>query len=150
VTDRIGDAVARELGRFGPVSGMAPIVEAWPGAVGWEIARNAWPARLGRDGSLRVHTRDSVWAFELGTRAEEIRRRLGAAAPARVVFAAGPVPEPVPEPPVGAPPPAAAPSPEHEARAACLVRGIGDEDLRKIIAKTIAMSLAAADSGRSV
>ena len=43
--DRVGDAVDRELGRFGPASGMAPVVEAWPLAVGPEIARNAWPAR---------------------------------------------------------------------------------------------------------
>ena len=34
VMDRVGDAVARELGRFGPASGMAPVVEAWPLAVG--------------------------------------------------------------------------------------------------------------------
>lgn len=145
----IGDAVSRELARFGPATGMARLVEAWPAAVGAEIARNAWPARLARDGSLRVHTTDSVWAFELGSRAEEIRARLGDLAPARLVFAAGPLPEP----------PAAVPeetrragveaSPEHHRQAASLVRGIRDENLRKIVAKTVAVSLAAARSGRS-
>ena len=79
--DRVGNAVGRELGRFGPASGMAPVVEAWPLAVGPEIARNAWPARIARDGTLHVHTQDSIWAFELTTRAEEIRTRLGNAAP---------------------------------------------------------------------
>ena len=28
--DHVGGDVARELGRFGPASGMAPVVEAWP------------------------------------------------------------------------------------------------------------------------
>ena len=92
--DRVGDAVGRELGRFGPASGMAPVVEAWPLAVGPEIARNAWPARIARDGTLHVHTQDSIWAFELTTRAEEIRMRLGNAAPRRMSFAPGPLPEP--------------------------------------------------------
>jgi Dna[CI] antecedent, DciA len=146
----IGDAVARELGRFGPATGMAPIVEAWPVAVGPEIARNAWPARLARDGSLRVHTSDSVWAFELGAKAGEIRARLGELAPARLVFVAGPLPEP----PVGHGEDArrsgvTAASGDHEA-AASLVRGVRDENLRKIVAKTIATGLAAARSGRFV
>ena len=44
--DRVERDVKRELGRFGPASGMAPLVEAWPAAVGPEIARNAWPARI--------------------------------------------------------------------------------------------------------
>jgi hypothetical protein len=145
----IGGSVRRELSRFGPASGMAPLVEAWPTAVGPEIALNAWPARLGRDGSLRVHTRDAVWAFELAVRADEIREHLGELAPPRLIFVAGPVPEPrlevVPDPSQSAVEPTA----EHRARAALLVRGIGDEDLREIVAKTVALSLAAADSGRS-
>jgi len=147
--DRVGNAVARELARFGPSSGMAPVVEAWPGAVGPEIARNAWPARLGRDGSLRVHTKDSVWAFELAIRAEEIGRRLGELAPRRLVFAPGPLPEPSPEGAGEAKRTAVEPLPEHLVRAASLVRGIRDEDLRKIVAKAVALSLAATESGRS-
>ena len=47
--DRIGDDVQRELARFGPAESMSEIVRAWPGAVGEQIARNAWPARLARD-----------------------------------------------------------------------------------------------------
>jgi hypothetical protein len=150
VIDRIGDAVGRELARFGPSTGLAPIVEAWPGAVGPEIARNAWPARLGRDGALRVHTKDSIWAFELGARAEEIRGRLGDAAPPRLVFAPGPLPEAPVEPPEEAQRTGVRPSPAHHADAASLVRVIRDRNLRKIVAKTVAASLAAAESGRSV
>jgi hypothetical protein len=146
----VGRAVERELVRFGPASGLAPIVEAWPQAVGPDIARNAWPARLGRDGALHVHTADSVWAFELGAQADEIRRRLGEPPPPRLVFAPGPLPEPVTEPLAVGDRAAPEPSSDQHARAASLVRGIRDEDLRKIVAKTIAMSLAAAESGRSV
>jgi Dna[CI] antecedent, DciA len=147
--ERVGDAVTRELGRFGPASGLAPIVEVWVATVGPEIARNAWPARLGRDGTLHVHTADSVWAFELGAQAEAIRGRFGNAPPPRLAFAPGPLPEPVSEPRGGDTHVAAEPSSEHHARAASLVRGMRDEELRKIVAKAIAASLAAAESGRS-
>ena len=139
--DRVGDAVGRELGRFGPASGMAPVVEAWPLAVGPEIARNAWPARIARDGTLHVHTQDSIWAFELTTRAEEIRTRLGNAAPRRMSFAPGPLPEPPAElsEQVRVRPPE--PTPEHVAKAESLTREIRDEELRKVVAKTVAASL---------
>ena len=147
--DRVGDAVGRELGRFGPVSGMAPVVEAWPLAVGPEIARNAWPARIARDGTLHVHTQDSIWAFELTTRAEEIRKRLGNAAPRRMSFAPGPLPEPPVElsEQVRERPPA--PTPEHVAKAASLTRVIRDEELRKVVAKAVAASLSRDDNDRS-
>ena len=147
--DRVGDAVGRELARFGPAAGMAPVVEAWPAAVGDLIARNAWPARLARDGTLHVNTTDSIWAFELKSRAEEIRARLGEHAPRRLAFAPGPIPEPLErvrgevskEPP--------RPSPDHLAEADSLVRVIRDEDLRKVVAKAAALSLANAADDRS-
>lgn len=147
--DRVRKDVARELGRFGPASGMAPLVEVWPAAVGAEIARNAWPARLGRDGTLHVHTKDSIWAFELTSRAEEIRSRLGEAAPPSVRFAPGPLPEPsdhAAETSRRQPP---KPTAEHVAEAGSLVRGIRDADLRKVVAKAVAASLANADNDRS-
>ncbi|HYX77324.1 MAG TPA: DUF721 domain-containing protein [Gaiellaceae bacterium] len=140
--ERVGSAVTRELGRFGPAVGMAPLVEAWPAAVGPEIARNAWPARLARDGTLHVHTTDSIWAFELKSRAEEIRRRLGAHAPPRLAFAPGAVPEPLEPGPETAARPGALPGPEHVATADSLARMIRDEELREVVAKTIAFSLA--------
>ena len=146
--DRVGAAVRRELGRFGPSAGMAPLVEAWPGAVGDVIARNAWPARLARDGTLHVHTKDSIWAFELKSRAEEIRGRLGELAPPRLAFAPGPIPEPD-ESIAGDVRTSVEPDPEHLARADSLVRVIRDEDLRKVVAKAAALSLARADNDRS-
>jgi hypothetical protein len=147
--DRVGGDVRRELGRFGPAAGMAPILEAWPSAVGPEIARNAWPARVARDGTLHVHTQDSIWAFELTTRAEEIRSRLGKVAPRRMSFAPGPLPEPSQESPeqVRSRPPE--PTPEHVAKAESLVRVIRDEELRKVVAKAAAASLSRDDNDRS-
>ena len=147
--ERVGGAVERELGRFGPASGMAPVVEAWPLAVGPEIARNAWPARLARDGTLHVHTQDSIWAFELTTRAAEIRARLGAVAPRRMSFAPGPLPEPSAASPeqVRERPPE--PTAEHVAKAESLTRVIRDEELRKVVAKAAAASLSRDDNDRS-
>ena len=74
---------------------MADLVERWPQAVGEAIARNAWPARIARDGTVHVNTADSVWAFELGHRAAEIAEKLGVP---KVRFAPGPLPEPDVEP----------------------------------------------------
>jgi hypothetical protein len=147
--DRVGGDVKRELGRFGPASGMAPVVEAWPTAVGPEIARNAWPARLARDGTLHVHTQDSIWAFELTARAEEIRTRLGKVSPRRMAFAPGPLPEPALEllEQVSERPPD--PTPEHVAKAESLARVIRDEELRKVVAKAAAASLSRDDNDRS-
>jgi hypothetical protein len=149
VIDRVGKDVARELRRFGPASGMAPLVEAWPAAVGVEIARNAWPARLGRDGTLHVHTKDSVWAFELTSRAEEIRGRLGATAPPKVRFAPGQLPEPAGDTAETTQKQPPKPTAEHVAEAESLARGIRDADLRKVVAKAVAASLAKADNDRS-
>ncbi len=147
--ERVGDEVARELGRFGPPGGMGPLVETWPVAVGGEIARNAWPARLARDGTLHVHTKDSIWAFELTTRAEEIRGRLGEHAPVRLTFAPGPLPEPAEESPTRLYEEVPKPTAEHVAKADSLTRGIRDEDLRKVVAKAAAASLANAENDRS-
>jgi hypothetical protein len=147
--EHLGHAVGRELGRFGPAAGMAPVVEAWPAAVGVEIARNAWPARLARDGTLHVHTKDSIWAFELKSRAEEIRSRLGEHAPPRLAFAPGPIPEPVETAGESVSPRPVEPTPEQVAEADSLVRVIRDEDLRKVVAKAAALSLARASNDRS-
>jgi hypothetical protein len=147
--EHLGKAIGRELGRFGPAVGMAPVVEAWPAAVGVEIARNAWPARLARDGTLHVHTKDSIWAFELKSRAEEIRSRLGEHAPPRLAFAPGPIPEPVETAREDVSSRPLEPTPEHVAEADSLARVIRDEDLRKVVAKAAALSLASASNDRS-
>ena len=146
--ERIGGEVKRELGRFGPAGAMAEIVRTWPTAVGDSIARNAWPARVSRDGTLHVATSSSAWAFELGLLAADILERLkaalGADAPAALRFAPGRLPEPAPESadrPVPRPP---EPSHEDRAEAARLAAGIEDENLRKVVAEAAAASLARA------
>jgi hypothetical protein len=144
VIARVGDAVRHELGRFGPAAGMAPVVEAWPAAVGADIARNAWPARLARDGTLHVHTTDSIWAFELKSRAEQIRKRLGEHAPPRLAFAPGPIPEPLEPAAEDREKAPLRPQPEHVAKADTITREIRDEELRKVVAKAVALSLAKA------
>jgi hypothetical protein len=147
--ERVGTDIARQLRRFGPAAGMGPVVEAWPAAVGAEIARNAWPARITRDGTLHIHTQDSIWAFELTTRAEEIRARLGSVAPRRIAFVAGPLPEPDEDPLEAPGRTPATPTAEHLAKADSLTRVIRDEDLRKVVAKAVAASLADGDNDRS-
>lgn len=131
-----------ELRRFGPNAGMSEAVAAWPGAVGEEIARNAWPARFQRDGTLIVHTRDAIWGFELGHRGAEISARLPGKPPLK--FVPGPLPEAGAEParatPKG-PPPA---SPEQLRDAARWASAIDDEELRALVARAAAASLARA------
>jgi hypothetical protein len=75
--------------------------------------------------------------------------RLGTAAPRRVSFAPGPLPEPPVElgEQVRERPPA--PTPEHIAKAESLTRVIRDEELRKVVAKAVAASLSRDDNDRS-
>jgi hypothetical protein len=132
---RLGEDVRRELERFGPQAGMPELVDRWPQAVGEAIARHAWPARIARDGTVHVHTADSVWAFELGHRAREIAERLGVTS---LRFAPGPLPEP----PVDAPVERVEPTPEDDERAAAIASSIADEKLRESVQKAVRLSLA--------
>jgi hypothetical protein len=145
--ERIGDGVRRELTRFGPAGVIAEIVEAWPSAVGESIARNAWPARLGRDGTLHVATSSSAWAFELGLLEAEIRGRLEAALGSQLHglrFAPGRLPEPAVETPNDRSVRRPEPTIDDWREAARLAATIEDENLRKVVAKAAASSLAAA------
>jgi predicted nucleic acid-binding Zn ribbon protein len=142
----IGKGVRRELKRFGPSGAMAEIVRAWPAAVGDAIARNAWPARVARDGTLHVATSSSAWAFELGLLEADIRGRLasalGADAPKGLRFALGRLPEPEspkPDPERGRPP---RPSSDDRREAERVAATIEDENLRKVVARAAAASLA--------
>jgi Dna[CI] antecedent, DciA len=146
--ERVGRDVERELGRFGTVAGLAPLVELWPRAVGPEIARNAWPARVARDGTLHVNTSSSAWAFELAQLEQKVRASLGHQAPPRLRFTVGPLPEPSCDDVASKACPVVHPQPEHIAEAHSLTAKIGDENLRKIVAKAAALSLANADSDR--
>jgi hypothetical protein len=144
--ERLGSDVQRELSRFGVQAEIGRIAEAWPAAVGEQIARNAWPARIARDGTLHVNTSSSAWAFELGQLESDVRARLGKLAPKRLRFAPGPLPE------VDAPAVAEAksdvlrPTADETREAEKLAAEIGDEKLRKLVSRAAAASLAKARS----
>lgn len=150
--ERLGDSLSRELGRFGGAGAMPAIVAAWPAAVGAEVARNAWPARVARDGVLHVHTSSSAWAFELSQLAATVLEQLGEAlgedAPSGLRFAPGHLPEPLQAPDQRPPRPVREPSPEAVLRAQELASGIGDEELREQVARAAALSLERARSDR--
>ena len=141
----LGDEVKRELARFGPQGTIAEVVEAWPPAVGPAIARAAWPARFQRDGTLVVHTRDAIWAFELTQRAGEIRERLDVE---RVKFVPGPLPEAREELAGAGRPRPPSPSPEQVEEAARIAGRIDDEDLRKLVQRAVETALARASDDR--
>jgi hypothetical protein len=150
--ERIGPDVSRELRRFGPAAGMADVVAAWPGAVGEGIARNAWPARLSRDGTLQVATSSSAWAFELAQLAPvllgRLREALGDAAPCALRFQPGRLPEPSPAVPDRASEATVQVGPEERELAAALTSSMQDETLRDLVARAAAASLARLSSGR--
>ena len=143
----LGPDVRRELSRFGPQAGIGEAVSAWPAAVGESIARNAWPARFARDGTLHVATKDAVWAFELGHRAAEIAERLGVKA---VRFSPGKVADALPaettDPAALRPP---EPTAEERREAAEIAATIEDEELRELVARAVAASLSSRRSDRS-
>ena len=144
--DRLSDALREQLSRLGPNAGIAEIVAAWPGAVGDAIARNAWPARISREGNLHVSTSSASWSFELTQLAEEIMERLratlGDKAPAGVRFAVGRVPAPGVDPAAPPPQPPPQPTPAETAVAHGLAAAIEHEELREIVARAARASLA--------
>jgi len=109
---------------------MSETTAAWSAAVGPDIARNAWPARFQRDGTLIVHTQDSG---RLPGRPQ-------------LKFVPGPLPEPaapdeaVPEPPAA--------TLAEERQAAEWASSIEDEELREAVARAAAASLAARPDDR--
>jgi hypothetical protein len=154
VIERLGTAIGEELGRLGAPAAIAPLVELWPRIAGDAISRNAWPARVARDGTLVVTTSSSAWAFELTQLEPELLRRfrdeLREAAPTRLRFTPGRLPEPAAPAPgdrAAAPPP---PGPEERAAAAELAARIEDEELRSLVARAAAASLARTSSSRAV
>ena len=145
-------AVRRELTRLGPPAAIGGVVAVWQDAVGAQIASNAWPARLGRDGTLTVTASSSAWAFELtqleGTIRARLSERLASDAPAKLKFIVGAVPESGDESendlrrdalPIG---------PAERARGEEIAAAIDDSELRALVARAAAASLARAERDR--
>jgi hypothetical protein len=155
--DRLGDHVQHELRRSGSRDAipLAELTAAWPAVVGDTVSRNAWPLRVARDGTLHVAAASATWAHELDLLHETIldglRARLGDAAPARLRFAAGPIPEPPTsiEPPGEASASVVEVPPEIASEAAAAAAEIDDEELRELVARAARASLLKARSGRS-
>ncbi len=145
--ERLGDEVRRSLQSAGvPDAGvLAAVTRAWPAAVGPGIAAAAWPARIGRDGTLHVHTTTSVWAFELDRMQDEILPRLtetmeGEPPPNRLRFAVGPVPAAAAPEAVEATD-APVPSPEAELEADRIAASVEDAELRRLVRRAATASL---------
>jgi hypothetical protein len=151
--ERLGEDIRRELGRFGPAAGMEELVREWPAAVGEEIARNAWPARIGRDGTLHVAVSSSAWVFELTQLASEIVSRLktllGDEAPPRLRFAPGQLPELGVETVPNVEQAPLEPTEADRSKAARIAAPIENPALREAVAKAAAASLARAAADRS-
>ncbi len=154
--ERIGREVERALSRSGggEALALAEITAAWPKAVGDAVARQAWPLRLGRDGTLHVAAASATWAFELDRLSPEIAERLAAVlnspAPAKLRFRVGPVPEPGQDLDVASDTSSGdlATSPEAEREAASAAAAIEDPELRALVARAARASLSRARSGR--
>jgi hypothetical protein len=146
----LGQELRRELDRLGPGGAIADVVAAWPAAVGPAIAANAWPARIGRDGTLHVATSSSAWAFELthmeDTVRDRLRERLGGEAPPRLRFATGRLPEVGAETATTSERIVASPSPRALAAAQEIAADIADPGLREAVAQAAAASFAEADT----
>jgi len=154
--ERIGKSVEHVLSRSGGETALAlaEITAAWPKAVGETVAREAWPLRVARDGTLHVATTSSTWAFELDRLSPEIEEQLraliGPATPKRLRFRIGPVPEPGADLREAAETSAKAAqsTPEANAEAASLTSEVEDPELRALIARAARASLSRVSSGR--
>jgi len=144
----LGSELRSELARLGPGGAITDVVAAWPEAVGPAIVANAWPARIGRDGTLYVATSSSAWAFELAQLEETVRARLrehlADETPPRLRFAPGRLPEPGAESVETSKRTVPVPSPWAVAAAQEIATAVADPGLRDLIARAAAASLARA------
>ncbi len=140
--------VEKELGRAGGSRGGSPgitaIARSWEETVGETIARNAWPARFARDGTLVVNTSSSTWAFELTLLEPTIRAGLGESAPPRLSFVVGPVPEPSAGSVSTLCRSAAEPTADELSEGARIADSIEHDELRTAVARAASASLAKA------
>ena len=155
--ERIGGEVERSLARSGGGAralALTEITSVWPRAVGDAVARQAWPLRIGRDGTLHVAASSATWAFELDRLSGEILEKLAGLLegdpPAAVRFRVGPVPEPGAAHPTPAARPLTEVSPEISAEADAAASEIEDPKLRELVARAARASLGRARSDRRI
>jgi hypothetical protein len=152
--ERLGGEAEQQLALAGlPQAGrLTEIARSWRAIVGDAIARSSSPRRFGRDGTLHVATVSATWAYELDRLAPDVldrlRAALGADAPVALRFAPGPVPEPpAPEEPPGAVD--VLPTSAVDRREATeLAAAISDSELRALVTRAVAASLARARADR--
>ncbi|MFN8222758.1 MAG: DUF721 domain-containing protein [Gaiellales bacterium] len=147
--ERLGEGLERALAAAGAptVGPLAELTRAWPSAVGAGIARSAWPLRVTREGTLVVATASAAWANELTLLADEVLEKLRAVAPASTPsalrFVVGPVPA-LPAAEAVADATSRRPATAEELDLAGDVSSaIEDPELREMVQRAIAASLAA-------
>ncbi len=152
--ERLTGEVGRQLRRLGPGPALGEVSRAWQDAVGPAVAIHAQPVRLGRDGTLHVHTSSSVWAFELSQMGDlilgRLRRHMASEPPRRLRFVPGLLPESSPA--VGGEGEARRLPPEPQAveEARRLAAGVESRALADSIVRAAAYALAQARSDRAV
>ncbi len=145
--ESLARSLKSELARLGSEGAALEVTRGWEATVGPEIARNAWPARMKRDGTLVVHARTSVWAFELTQMAEEIRARLDPQ-PDAIRFVVGRVPEPVGRPLTAAPRADRKTDPAALDQATALAADVSSDEVREALQKAASLGLSRRGSDR--
>ena len=143
--DRLEREIRRAAKRVG-LPAASELVRIWPQVVGETIAANAWPARMNRKRVLQVNTSSATWAFELKHLAPQIlstlEQALAGECPSELHFVPGPVPargpEGDPSPVVNEPVTTA----RERAQGEKLAAAIADDELRALVARAAAASLA--------
>jgi hypothetical protein len=147
--DRLEKEIRRAAKRVG-LPAASKLVRAWPQIVGETIAQNAWPARLNSRGVLQVNTSSATWAFELKHLGPQIlaklEQELAGECPSELRFAPGPVPSKGRETGLAYVPQAPVTTAQERAQGEELAAAVADDELRALIARAAAASLA--QSGR--
>ena len=143
----LATSLESELNRLGGEGAALEATRVWEVTVGPDVARNAWPARVKRDGTLVVHTRTSVWAFELTQMAEDIRVRLDPQPPA-IRFVVGRVPEPAGRPPEEVSTAVLHPDSEGLEMARALAADVASPEVREALQRAASLGLSRRSSDR--
>lgn len=147
--ERLGATLAATLDELDAEDGVLAVTRTWAASVGPDVARNAWPARMKRDGTLIVHARSSVWAFELNQMAEEILQRL-TPRPTSLRFVVGAVPEPANKPDQTRQEPRREPDPEAVEVASELAAEVSSAGVREALQRAASLGLSGRRADRRV